>query len=179
MDINDNAPEFATEYEAFLCENGKPGQVRKEVAHSSKQPSITFFLSLPFLLSSCIMIGHSELQPIYFTGKLQRWEYGPFSLQQSSLDTVHMEQRGNESSHDWSEWIIIQDCLSCPPPDGIILPPAKHPVQVLSILLLINRPHSGDLCAYNREPYWKGEKKRTLKKGKLSHRARILNSNQS
>uniref|UniRef100_I3J518 Cadherin 8 n=1 Tax=Oreochromis niloticus TaxID=8128 RepID=I3J518_ORENI len=30
MDINDNAPEFATEYEAFLCENGKPGQVRKE-----------------------------------------------------------------------------------------------------------------------------------------------------
>lgn len=29
MDINDNAPEFATEYEAFLCENGKPGQVRK------------------------------------------------------------------------------------------------------------------------------------------------------
>uniref|UniRef100_A0A7N8WKL0 Cadherin 8 n=1 Tax=Mastacembelus armatus TaxID=205130 RepID=A0A7N8WKL0_9TELE len=26
MDINDNAPEFATEYEAFLCENGKPGQ---------------------------------------------------------------------------------------------------------------------------------------------------------
>lgn len=35
MDINDNAPEFATEYEAFLCENGKPGQVRKEMAHSS------------------------------------------------------------------------------------------------------------------------------------------------
>jgi len=28
LDINDNAPEFATEYEAFLCENGKPGQVR-------------------------------------------------------------------------------------------------------------------------------------------------------
>uniref|UniRef100_A0A8C7UNT1 Cadherin 8 n=1 Tax=Oncorhynchus mykiss TaxID=8022 RepID=A0A8C7UNT1_ONCMY len=27
LDINDNAPEFATEYEAFLCENGKPGQV--------------------------------------------------------------------------------------------------------------------------------------------------------
>lgn len=35
MDINDNAPEFATEYEAFLCENGKPGQVRKEMANSS------------------------------------------------------------------------------------------------------------------------------------------------
>lgn len=28
LDINDNAPEFASEYEAFLCENGKPGQVR-------------------------------------------------------------------------------------------------------------------------------------------------------
>uniref|UniRef100_A0A672YTB8 Cadherin-8-like n=1 Tax=Sphaeramia orbicularis TaxID=375764 RepID=A0A672YTB8_9TELE len=27
MDINDNAPEFAKEYEAFLCENGKPGQM--------------------------------------------------------------------------------------------------------------------------------------------------------
>ena len=26
-DVNDNAPEFASEYEAFLCENGKPGQV--------------------------------------------------------------------------------------------------------------------------------------------------------
>ncbi|XP_067256707.1 cadherin-8 isoform X1 [Chanodichthys erythropterus] len=31
LDINDNAPEFATEYEAFLCENGKPGQVRGQV----------------------------------------------------------------------------------------------------------------------------------------------------
>lgn len=55
MDINDNAPEFATEYEAFLCENGKPGQVRNEVAHLSKQWSI--FLSL----LSPVMIGHSEL----------------------------------------------------------------------------------------------------------------------
>lgn len=27
LDVNDNAPEFASEYEAFLCENGKPGQV--------------------------------------------------------------------------------------------------------------------------------------------------------
>ncbi|XP_037604556.1 cadherin-8 isoform X1 [Sebastes umbrosus] len=32
MDINDNAPEFATEYEAFLCENGKPGQVIQTVS---------------------------------------------------------------------------------------------------------------------------------------------------
>lgn len=63
MDINDNAPEFATEYEAFLCENGKPGQVRKEVAHSSNQWSIFLSPSLPFFLSlsSPVMIGHSEL----------------------------------------------------------------------------------------------------------------------
>ncbi|XP_061819650.2 cadherin-8 isoform X3 [Nerophis lumbriciformis] len=32
MDVNDNAPEFATEYEAFLCENGKPGQVIQTVS---------------------------------------------------------------------------------------------------------------------------------------------------
>lgn len=44
MDINDNAPEFATEYEAFLCENGKPGQVRKEMAHSSQA---VIYLSCP------------------------------------------------------------------------------------------------------------------------------------
>uniref|UniRef100_A0A673JN61 Cadherin-8-like n=1 Tax=Sinocyclocheilus rhinocerous TaxID=307959 RepID=A0A673JN61_9TELE len=36
LDINDNAPEFATEYEAFLCENGKPGQVR---GHQSGPPA--------------------------------------------------------------------------------------------------------------------------------------------
>lgn len=42
MDINDNAPEFATEYEAFLCENGKPGEVRKEMAHSSRRSFIFF-----------------------------------------------------------------------------------------------------------------------------------------
>ncbi|XP_059928250.1 cadherin-8 [Gadus macrocephalus] len=32
MDVNDNAPEFATEYEAFLCENGKPGQVIQTIS---------------------------------------------------------------------------------------------------------------------------------------------------
>ncbi|KAM4743749.1 cadherin-8 [Anableps anableps] len=36
MDINDNAPEFATEYEAFLCENGKPGQVIQTVSAIDK-----------------------------------------------------------------------------------------------------------------------------------------------
>lgn len=51
MDINDNAPEFAADYEAFLCENGKPGQVRNEVTHSSHWWSITFVFSLPLFLS--------------------------------------------------------------------------------------------------------------------------------
>ncbi|XP_006878781.1 PREDICTED: cadherin-8 [Elephantulus edwardii] len=32
LDVNDNAPEFASEYEAFLCENGKPGQVIQTVS---------------------------------------------------------------------------------------------------------------------------------------------------
>ncbi|KAF4090874.1 hypothetical protein AMELA_G00030600 [Ameiurus melas] len=32
LDINDNAPEFPTEYEAFLCENGKPGQVIQTIS---------------------------------------------------------------------------------------------------------------------------------------------------
>lgn len=28
LDINDNAPVFATDYETLLCENATPGQVR-------------------------------------------------------------------------------------------------------------------------------------------------------
>uniref|UniRef100_A0A4W5MJZ2 Cadherin 8 n=1 Tax=Hucho hucho TaxID=62062 RepID=A0A4W5MJZ2_9TELE len=42
LDINDNAPEFATEYEAFLCENGKPGQV----GVSSPQPHLNVVVFL-------------------------------------------------------------------------------------------------------------------------------------
>lgn len=61
MDINDNAPEFATEYKAFLCENGKPGQVGKEVAHSSNQWFIFLSLLCFCFLSSPVMIGPSEL----------------------------------------------------------------------------------------------------------------------
>uniref|UniRef100_A0A4W6FYJ1 Cadherin 8 n=1 Tax=Lates calcarifer TaxID=8187 RepID=A0A4W6FYJ1_LATCA len=40
MDINDNAPEFASEYEAFLCENGKPGQVIQTVSAVDKDDPI-------------------------------------------------------------------------------------------------------------------------------------------
>ncbi|KAG5839484.1 hypothetical protein ANANG_G00205480 [Anguilla anguilla] len=36
LDINDNAPEFATEFEAFLCENSKPGQVIQTVSAVDK-----------------------------------------------------------------------------------------------------------------------------------------------
>lgn len=69
MDINDNAPEFATEYEAFLCENGKPGQVRKEMAHSSRaviylscpRSSLLCLAPLPANFLSSLMIGRSEL----------------------------------------------------------------------------------------------------------------------
>lgn len=53
MDVNDNAPEFASEYEAFLCENGKPGQV------SDPWPPCGLFLSL---LSFSLMIGCGELR---------------------------------------------------------------------------------------------------------------------
>lgn len=64
MDINDNAPEFSSEHEAYLCENGKPGQVRKEMAHLSRAViylSLSFFLLLSFFPLSSIMIGHGEL----------------------------------------------------------------------------------------------------------------------
>ncbi|KAM9374238.1 cadherin-8 [Phaethornis superciliosus] len=36
LDINDNAPEFASEHEAFLCENGKPGQIIQIVSAVDK-----------------------------------------------------------------------------------------------------------------------------------------------
>ncbi|NXN56685.1 CADH8 protein, partial [Rynchops niger] len=36
LDVNDNAPEFASEHEAFLCENGKPGQLIQIVSAIDK-----------------------------------------------------------------------------------------------------------------------------------------------
>ncbi|XP_078524656.1 cadherin-8 [Lissotriton helveticus] len=36
LDVNDNAPEFASEYEAFLCENGRPGQIIQTVSAIDK-----------------------------------------------------------------------------------------------------------------------------------------------
>ncbi|XP_061077292.1 cadherin-8-like isoform X1 [Conger conger] len=49
LDINDNAPEFATEFEAYLCENGKPGQVIQTVSAVDKDDpknGHSFFYSL-------------------------------------------------------------------------------------------------------------------------------------
>ncbi|CAM4543539.1 cadherin-8 isoform X1 [Lepidochelys kempii] len=36
LDVNDNAPEFASKHDAFLCENGKPGQVIQTVSAIDK-----------------------------------------------------------------------------------------------------------------------------------------------
>ncbi|XP_043937750.1 cadherin-8 isoform X1 [Protopterus annectens] len=36
LDVNDNAPEFASEYDAYLCEHGKPGQVIQTVSAIDK-----------------------------------------------------------------------------------------------------------------------------------------------
>lgn len=63
LDINDNAPEFATEYEAFLCENGKPGQVR---GHESGPP-----VASP-------SISRGKLQPIDLRERSKRHLGGPF-----------------------------------------------------------------------------------------------------
>ncbi|KAG9341280.1 hypothetical protein JZ751_019382, partial [Albula glossodonta] len=49
LDVNDNAPEFSTEYEAFVCENGKPGQVIHTVSavdRDDPKNGHSFFYSL-------------------------------------------------------------------------------------------------------------------------------------
>lgn len=46
LDVNDNAPEFAAEYEAFLCENGKPGQV-----------NISMLLMLNMFVYNCLVFN--------------------------------------------------------------------------------------------------------------------------
>lgn len=44
MDINDNAPVFAIDYETLLCENAMPGQVRPRNVSAGGQASIVFFV---------------------------------------------------------------------------------------------------------------------------------------
>lgn len=34
LDINDNAPRFAIEYQTFVCENSRPGQVKRTYERS-------------------------------------------------------------------------------------------------------------------------------------------------
>uniref|UniRef100_A0A673YRX1 Cadherin 8 n=1 Tax=Salmo trutta TaxID=8032 RepID=A0A673YRX1_SALTR len=70
LDINDNAPEFATEYEAFLCENGKPGQVGG--IHQANLLDVFFLqlLSLPTDNSISVLAKHDtfrrQKQEMYF-----------------------------------------------------------------------------------------------------------------
>ncbi|XP_068093215.1 cadherin-7 isoform X2 [Hyperolius riggenbachi] len=50
LDINDNAPEFAMEYETSVCENASPGQVIQEISAVDRdEPSNghSFYFSLP------------------------------------------------------------------------------------------------------------------------------------
>lgn len=49
LDINDNAPEFAMEYEATVCENAQPGQVWLD------RVFLCLFLldRQPFLMEAC------------------------------------------------------------------------------------------------------------------------------
>ncbi|KAM9307714.1 cadherin-7 [Gastrophryne carolinensis] len=50
LDINDNAPEFAVEYEASVCENAPPGQIIQEISAVDRdEPSNGhwFYFSLP------------------------------------------------------------------------------------------------------------------------------------
>lgn len=45
LDINDNAPVFAIDYETLLCENAMPGQVRLSKAAAAGPTSTSFSLS--------------------------------------------------------------------------------------------------------------------------------------
>ncbi|KAM4705655.1 cadherin-7 [Rhinophrynus dorsalis] len=50
LDINDNAPEFATEYETSVCENASPGQVIQEISAVDKDEPSTghwFYFTVP------------------------------------------------------------------------------------------------------------------------------------
>uniref|UniRef100_A0A8C1Y338 Cadherin 8 n=1 Tax=Cyprinus carpio TaxID=7962 RepID=A0A8C1Y338_CYPCA len=70
LDINDNAPEFATEYEAFLCENGKPGQVIQTISAVDKDnPSQghTFHYRLEMLNNPNFTIKNNLSMFIYCT----------------------------------------------------------------------------------------------------------------
>lgn len=62
LDINDNAPEFPTEYEAFLCENGKPGQVR----HRRSPMSVVFAFVVFLITCSLCWIASSSLSWLGF-----------------------------------------------------------------------------------------------------------------
>ena len=49
LDINDNAPEFAMDYETTVCENAQPGQVR-----GFRIPASLFVISLKIPSGTCL-----------------------------------------------------------------------------------------------------------------------------
>ena len=49
LDINDNAPEFAMDYETTVCENAQPGQVSV-----SRIPRSSFVISLKMPGGGCL-----------------------------------------------------------------------------------------------------------------------------
>lgn len=49
LDVNDNPPELATPYEASICEDAKPGQVRFWLSHSKN-----------LLMNSFVVVYHDD-----------------------------------------------------------------------------------------------------------------------
>ena len=45
LDINDNAPEFAMDYETTVCENAQPGQVRRKKGRKERILRMYFITS--------------------------------------------------------------------------------------------------------------------------------------
>lgn len=75
LDVNDNAPEFASEYEAFLCENGKPGQV-----------NISMLLMLNMFVYNCLLFWLTCIIVCICI---------IYDLQNNRQDTSKWEQRGS------------------------------------------------------------------------------------
>lgn len=66
LDINDNAPEFAMDYETTVCENAQPGQVRavstpgSSLVISLKISSSVAFEILPALRENIISMSQQN-----------------------------------------------------------------------------------------------------------------------
>ncbi|XP_054545682.1 cadherin-8-like [Talpa occidentalis] len=65
LDVNDNALEFASEYEAFLCENGKPGQVNISML-------LMLNMSVALSRSLCAPVNQRSYSASFFINELNR-----------------------------------------------------------------------------------------------------------